>query len=448
MRTTGAAVLVVGLALVVGAILLVATLRSQLENEIKTSAELRAHDVAAALDGGTSPHDLAVPNAGDELVQVIASDGKVVASSKNVAGAAPVANLDPGDSKTVSHVRIDNDDHKFIVTAISARVDSSHYVVLVGRTAGLATDSTSFVATRLLAGIPVMLLIVGLIAWWLTGRALAPVESMRSEVEEISGSELHRRVPDPHGSDEIARLGSTMNRMLDRLEHSADTQRRFIADASHELRSPVAAIRQQAEVALAHPDHVTTPALAEAVLAEDLRVQHLVEDMLLLARTGRPHLNQNWQEVDVDDILLDEAARVRSTSDLRVDLSGVSAGRVNGNEAQLRRVIRNLVDNSVRHAASRVVLALRSTDSEVELEVGNDGPGIPAEDRERIFERFVRLDDARARDEGGSGLGLAIVHDLVAAHGGSVSVVQPDDEGPTFLVRLPRAGSAASTETR
>lgn len=239
-----------------------------------------------------------------------------------------------------------------------------------------------------------------------------------------------------------------MNLMLDRLEHSADTQRRFIADASHELRSPVASIRQHAEVAIAHPQRMTTPELAETVLAEDLRVQHLVEDMLLLARTGQSDLSQNWQEVDLDDVLLEEAKRVRATSDLHVDLSGVSAGRVMGNAAQLHRIVRNLVDNAMRHASSRIVLALDVEDTTVVLGVGNDGPGIPEGDRVRIFERFVRLDDARARDDGGSGLGLAIVHDLVAAHGGSVSVMQPDIGGPSFTVVLPAVDVAGPTRRR
>lgn len=436
-RTTSAAVLVVGVTLVVGAVVLVGLLRQQLTDQVRTSAELRARDVATALASGTSPHALAVANDDEQLIQVIDSHGKVVASSKNVIGAQPVADLDPGESEQIDHVPFSDEHTSFLVVAVSARVGGAHDVVLVARTTDLADGSIRFLATSLAAGIPVLLLIVGLTVWWLTGRALSPVEAMRAEVDGISGSELHRRVPDPRGTDEIARLAMTMNQMLDRLELSADTQRRFIADASHELRSPVASIRQHAEVAIAHPTRMSAKDLAENVLAEDLRVQHLVEDMLLLARTGQPDGHRNWHEVDLDDVLLDEAKRVRATSKLQVDLAGVSAGRVDGNEAQLRRVVRNLVDNAVRHATTGIALALHVESTTVTMEVSDDGPGVPVADRERIFERFVRLDDARARDGGGSGLGLAIVHDLVTAHGGSVAVTSRDGGGSTFTVKLP-----------
>lgn len=438
-RTTGAAVLVVGLALAVGAVVLVGLLRQQLTDQLRTSAELRARDVATALASGTSPHALAVTNDEEQLIQVVDSRGKVIASSKNVRGAQPVAELEPGASKRIDKVPFSDEHTSFLVAAVSARVGDSHDVVLVARTTDFADGSIRYLATSLAAGIPLLLLILGLTVWWLTGRALSPVEAMRAEVDEISASELHRRVPDPRGTDEIARLATTMNQMLDRLEHSADTQRRFIADASHELRSPVASIRQHAEVAIAHPTRMSAKDLAENVLAEDLRVQQLVEDMLLLARTGQPDGHRGWHEVDLDDVLLDEAERVRATSKLQVDLTGVSAGRVDGNEAQLRRVVRNLVDNAVRHASFGIALALHVDDGTVTMEVSDDGPGIPVADRERIFERFVRLDDARARDGGGSGLGLAIVHDLVEGHGGSVAILQNDPGGPTFRVVFPAA---------
>lgn len=438
-RTTSAAVLVVGVALVVGAVVLVGLLRQQLTNQVRTSAELRARDVATALASGTSPRALAVTDDEEQLIQVVDAQGKVVASSKNVIGARPVADLKPGESKKIDEVPFSDDHTNFLVAAVGARVDGSRDVVLVARTTDLADSSIKFLTISLAAGLPVLLLIVGLTVWWLTGRALSPVEAMRSEVEEISGSELHRRVPDPLGNDEIARLATTLNQMLTRLEHSASTQQRFIADASHELRSPVASIRQHAEVAIAHPARTTVNDLAENVLAEDLRVQHLVDDMLLLARSGQADVQQRWREVDLDDVLLDEAKRVRATSGLQVDLAGVSAGRVEGNESQLRRVVRNLVDNATRHAATGIALALRSDGSVVILEVSDDGSGVPEADRERIFERFVRLDDARARDGGGSGLGLAIVHDLVINHGGSVTVAPRDVGGSTFRVELPTA---------
>jgi signal transduction histidine kinase len=273
--------------------------------------------------------------------------------------------------------------------------------------------------------------------WKVVGRTLAPVEAIRGEVDEISADELHRRVPDPPGDDEITRLARTMNRMLGRLEDAQARQRRFISDASHELRSPVASIRQHAEVALAHPDAVTAAELAETVLAEDLRVQDLVDDLLLLARADEHTLHLRRRPVDLDDLVFEEARRLREVTDLAVDTAAVSAGRVEGDIAGLRRVLRNLGDNAARHARSRISFSLAERDGSVVLVVDDDGPGIPEGDRERVLERFVRLDDGRARDEGGSGLGLAIVSELTRAHGGTVSLADSPLGGARVEVRLP-----------
>lgn len=435
-RTTGAAVVVVGVALVVGAVMLVATLRSQLADQVRTSAQLRARDVAAALDSGTPATELAVSDDEDFLMQVVAPDGTVVASSQNVVGEPAVADLQPGQSRTLTNVAIEDDHQNFVAVAAGVKVDGRELVVLVARANGLVESSTRLLTVLLTAGIPLLLVIVGITVWWLTGRALSPVEAMRAEVDEISASELHRRVPHPPGTDEIAHLATTMNRMLARLDQAQATQQQFIADASHELRSPVATIRQHAEVALAHPDRTSTRDLAETVLAEDLRVQRLVEDLLLLARMEEPTTSRRWHAVDLDDLLLEEAERVRSTTALRVDLSGLSAGQVAGDAPQLRRLVRNLVDNAVRHAAATIHLSLATVDGVVVLVVEDDGAGVPVEQRERIFDRFVRLDDARDRDAGGSGLGLAIVRDIAHRHGGQVRV-DGEAAGARFEVRLP-----------
>lgn len=436
-RTTGAAVGVVGVALVVGAVVLVTMLRSQLTGQVRSSAQLRADDVASALASGTSPTDLAVSDDEDLFIQVIAPDGTVVASSRNVAGEPALAILEPGRSETIGNVPIGDENHDFLVVSVAAKVAKERDTVLVARSTELIVRPTELLVALLSGGIPLLLMILGFTVWKLTGRALSPVEAMRAEVDEISGSELHRRVPDPPGSDEISRLASTMNRMLERLDRSAETQRRFVADASHELRSPVATIRQYAEVAIAHPERISAHELAETILAENLRVQRLVEDLLILARTEQrnPHLRR--RAVDIDDALLEEGRRVRSTSALRVDTSAVSAGRVDGDEAQLQRLVRNLVDNAVHHASMVIRLSLSTEAGSVRLVVEDDGPGIPESQRERVFERFVRLDEARARDDGGSGLGLAIVAEITTGHAGSVSISGSDLGGARFEVLLP-----------
>jgi signal transduction histidine kinase len=271
--------------------------------------------------------------------------------------------------------------------------------------------------------------------WQVVGRALAPVAAIGDEVDAISAAELHRRVPDPGSRDEISRLARTMNRMLARLQGAQEAQRRFVSDASHELRTPTASIRQHTEVALAHPARVTVEGLAEPVHAEALRLQRLIDDLLLLARADEAGLALRRVPVDVDDLLLAEADRLRQT--LRVDTSGVTAGRVLGDPGGLRRMLRNLADNAARHASSAVALGLTTQDGSLVVTVDDDGPGIPAESRQRVLDRFVRLADARARDEGGSGLGLAIVTELVAAHGGGVRIAQAPLGGARVVITLP-----------
>jgi signal transduction histidine kinase len=434
-RTTVAATLVVGLAMLVGALVLVAVLRETLTREVRTAAKLRARDVAAVLQSGAGPGRLAVDDPEDLLIQVLDADGRVVASSPNEVGLAPLTGLRPGQSV---EVRAPDEDHVYLAVAVAARTPAGERTVVVARSVETVAEATTVVSALLAVGLPLLLLVVAATTWKVVGRALAPVEAIRGEVDEISAAELHRRVPDPPVDDEIGRLARTMNRMLGRLEQAQARQRRFVSDASHELRSPVATIRQHAEVALAHPDRTSTAELASTVLAENLRTQRLVEDLLLLARADEHTLALRRRPIDLDDLVFDEARRLRDTTGLRVDTSAVSAGRVDGDAAGLRRVLRNLGDNAARHSAGRLAFSVAERDGAVLLQVDDDGPGIPEADRERVFERFVRLDDGRARDAGGSGLGLAIVSELVAAHGGSVAVAGSPLGGARVQVSLPR----------
>jgi signal transduction histidine kinase len=329
---------------------------------------------------------------------------------------------------------------QFVTGAARMETPRGSRTVVVGLNLDAVAEARATVVRALLIGVPSLLMVVGAVTWWIVGRALRPVEGMRAEVDLISSRELHRRVPVPRGKDEVARLAAMMNRMLDRLERGQERQRRFVSDASHELRSPVASIRQHAEVAGAHPDGTSVEELAAVVLEEDARLQRLVEDLLLLARLDEGAGSGSADEVDLDDVLFEEAARMRGRSKVEVDTRNVSAGRVLGNRTQLERLVRNLADNAVRHARAATALSLSQRDGHVYLTVEDDGPGILPEERERVFERFVRLDGARGRGTGGTGLGLSIVREVAAAHGGEVTIGESHLGGLRVEVRLPSAG--------
>jgi len=466
-RTTAVATLVVALALVAAGIALVVTMRVALTNGVARAARQQAEAAAEVVAAGGTPR--LVSGAEDDTVaQVLDADGTVVAQSPAItddedaepgeaatgadeggaSGMVPLApGLEPGGEAVV---KLPHDDERFLAVAADAPDGGPGRVVVAG-TLETVDESTGIVGWSLVGGIPALLVIVAFTTWAVVGRALAPVDAIRAAADAVTPEDLGRRVPQPGTDDEVARLAATVNRMLDGLQSAQLRQRRFVADASHELRSPIAAIRQHAEVASAHPDRATARSLAAAVLPEALRLQALVDDLLVLSRADEGALVTSPRPVDLDDIVLAEARRLRGATPLTVDASGVSAGPVAGDAEALSRVVRNLVDNAARHAATAVTLRLGEVDGDghgdghggdpqVRLVVTDDGPGIPPAERERVLERFVRLDDARTRDAGGSGLGLAIVAAIVAAHGGRVQVGAGPAGGAAVEVTLPARG--------
>jgi signal transduction histidine kinase len=435
-RATLGATLVVGVALLVASVALVLFLRRSLTDDARLAAELRAETVADLLVAGTALSDLRLGGGEDEFVQVVSPEGEVVASSRNASESDRVAPLQPGESERVE-VRFEDD--PFMAVATEAQTPEGTFTVVAGRTLDAVEESTQAVVSLLAVGLPLLLVVVALVTSRVVGRALSPVEAIRSDVDEISTTELHRRVPVPPTGDEISRLAGTMNRMLDRLQRGRDRQRRFVSDAAHELRSPVASIRQHSEVALKHPQAVPPQELARTVLDEDLRLQHLVEDLLLLARIDEGTEAERPQRVDLDDIVLEEVERVRQANGTSIDAGKLSGGRVEGDPRRLTRLVGNLLENAARHARSTVAVELQEDEDEVVLRVDDDGPGIPPENRSRVFERFVRLDEARDRDSGGTGLGLAIVAEVAALHGGTTEALESPMGGARFEVRFPRA---------
>ena len=427
--------------MLVGSIAMVVLLRRSLVADVRAGATLRAHQIARGFQGSD---EIVGGDAEEEFAQVTDAGGRVVASSDNLLGEPAVVGLSPGMETEIEGLPFEDD--PFLVVAVAAPGDE--LTVVVGRTLETVTESTQAVLALLTFGLPLLLAVVGAVTWRMVGSALSPVDAISAEVEAISSRELHRRVPTPQSDDEIARLARTMNGMLDRLEQAQERQRRFVSDASHELRSPIASIRQHVEVAIKHPSRSSLEELAAAVGAENERLQFLVEDLLLLAQMDEGIHRPGSREVDLDDIVFAEVERARRSSTVEIDATGVSSGRISGDAPALARLVRNLIDNAVRHADSRVIVSVGEQGDRVVLVVEDDGAGIPTVDRERVFQRFERLDDARARDSGGSGLGLAIVAEVAAMHRAEVKIGDGASGGARFEIgfRAFSVGSAAVHE--
>lgn len=290
----------------------------------------------------------------------------------------------------------------------------------------------------LTVGLPAAIAVVAGLVWVLVGRALRPVEAIRAEVDAITGSTMYRRVPEPVTGDEIGRLARTMNAMLGRLDAAATRQRQFVSDASHELRSPVAAIRTCLEVARRSPERANWPAVADTALAEESRLEALLDDLLLLASHDEVGAAPRADAaVDLRVLAEAEARRPRPVA-VRVTRppDGSEPLVVPGDADQLTRALGNLVDNAVRYAADAVHVDLSRRGDVVRVTVDDDGPGVPVGAREQVFERFARLDDGRARDQGGTGLGLAVVRSIAARHRGLVWVEDSPLGGARFVVEL------------
>jgi signal transduction histidine kinase len=277
--------------------------------------------------------------------------------------------------------------------------------------------------------------------WLVVGRALRPVEKIRHAVTDITSVDVSQRVPDPGTADEIGHLAQTMNDMLARLEESAHRQRRFVADASHELRSPLAAIRTTLEVGLAHPDRAPWPTIAERAAQQSVRLEGLIQQLLVLARADERLLAANQQPVDIGQLLHDIQASTL-THHIDLQLRVVDKAVTLGSPDHLGRLFRNVIDNAIRYATSSVLITASVTDTTVQVEIIDDGPGVPEEERERVFDRFVRLDSSRDRSTGTTGLGLAIAREIALAHHGQITLADSPHGGARVLICLPLATDA------
>jgi signal transduction histidine kinase len=434
-RVTSVAALSALVATTVGSVLFVVSLDHSLEVGLVSTAQQEGSAIAAQLADGASPQQVVITGGDDVVVQLVSADGKVVASDTNATMRRPLRSA-PGTSTDQT---VPGQEDGFTIVAARIHGTAPITMVVVGRSTEQADRARDVAIALLSIAVPVVVALLALIVWVSIGRALQPVEAMRREANAITSAHLHRRLAVPPGDDEIPRLALTLNEMLDRIDQSHRLQRQFVSDASHELRSPLSAIRQTAEVAHAYPDKTSLPALAQDVLSESSRLENLVNALLLLARLDDTGSEPEKGLVDLDDLVLEEVTRVRRTTDVRIDVSRVSAGQAEGSKILLGQVVRNLLDNAVRHATTEVSVYLQEDGDHVTMCVDDDGPGVATADAGRIFERFVRLDEARAQEGGGAGLGLAIVRRIVEVAGGVVEVGRSPLGGARFRVVVPAA---------
>ncbi|MGW3662768.1 sensor histidine kinase [Streptomyces sp. NPDC005141] len=495
-KATLAATVVVAVALVAAGAAVLLSLRADLVDQADAQADSAARHVASQLAAGIAYGDLELGDAEEHPVQVAEEEGGLVAASEDlesvdgtgVSAVRPSASRSPSaspapsvtaedddggddDGKDDNHGRrsgrgsgsgsgsgdddAGRDDDDPAVGQISEDVRNSQGTATVdGDTAAyrfaavevttpqdvtltvhagapLAAEQGAVrtALTAMLIGLPLLLATVAGVTWRVTRRALRPVEGIRGEMAAITASQdLARRVPVPAAHDEVARLARTTNETLAALEASVERQRRFVADASHELRSPIASLRTQLEVGAAHPELLDVAGAVE----DTVRLQRLAADLLLLARldAGERPVDGRF---DLGVLAVEEGERRAG-----VAVAADDELEVAGSRGQVGRLLANLLDNARRHARERVEVRVRGDGAWAVLTVADDGDGIPAGQRDRVFERFVRLDDARSRDDGGAGLGLAIARDVAVRHGGTLTVGEAPAGGALFELRLPR----------
>jgi len=439
-RATALAVLLSAAVLALGGVLVVQTLDRQLTSSSEDVSRLRARDLLdQAAAGELSP---VLRNVNDDgVAQVVAADGTVLAASPNIEGRPAI--VEPGVPGTGERRTIrapdDTETETYRVWLQEGDTPEGPVTVVVGSSLEAVHEATSALRRTLLVGGPVVLVALGFVIWLVLGAALARLDRIRAEVDAIGHDQLDRRVADDGRRDEVGRLAATMNRMLARVDGAVQRQRRLVADVSHDLQGPLATQRVSMELALAAPGSVDSRVLREEVLDATAQMEHLVDDLLVLA-TADEGVPVEARAVDLDAVVLEEASRARTASGRVVDTTRVSAGPVRANAGELRRVVRNLLDNACSHARTRVEVRVGVVGDEVVLDVLDDGPGVPPDDRELVFERFQRGDPARSRRAPGTGLGLAIARSLAERADGTLELAD-DGPGAHFRLTLPLLAS-------
>jgi signal transduction histidine kinase len=431
-------------ALVLAGAALLFTVGALLLNTLDSSAQRSGAEVAALVRSGRLPEQVLAGSGGVSLVQVVDADNRVVAASPGADTAVSVLRADElaavrgGTHLTVSGERASLDEPLRVV-GVRADIRSGQRTVLVGTALGRVLDSSRLLRRGLLVGGPVIVAIMAALTWWLVGLTLRPVAALQRGAAELSAAGLARsRLPVPAAADEIRTLATTLNNMLDRLDTATAKQRRFVGDAAHELRSPIASLRVQLEVAQRLDSNGTVRELAQDALLDVDRLSNLIDDLLMLARSDERGAMSSRQLLRLDELVTAVLAGYRDAR-VTVRVGRCLPAAVLGDRDGLHRVLVNLIDNAVRYARSVVTVSVSEPTGEpgmVCLSVADDGQGVPAGEREQVFDRFYRLEDARSRAEGGTGLGLSIVREIVTAHGGTVQL-RDNDPGLFVDVLLP-----------
>jgi signal transduction histidine kinase len=442
LRITAGALVVVVAALCGAGLLLIGVVQREMVADIDSTLRANAGFIersmrsGVALPTGEGPTDL--------YVQFVGADGAVAGASTAAQGRPAI--LRPGDAALNRIVTVHDAALGELRALAKPTPGGPNMTVVVARSASSVSQVRDTLVRLLILMLAVGSVLLGILIWVVVGRALRPVDQMRKTVEAISERDLQRRLDDPGTGDELDRLADTLNELLERLEAALSRERQFVADASHELRTPIAAVRALLET------EPTDPASVVRVRAEALarlgQLQDLVEELLVQAKADAEAPDAPRRPVDLDELVLGQAGQLDRTTHLRIDTANVSGGQVAGRDTDLARVIENLATNAVRHAATTVTFSVRQVNGVVEFAVSDDGPGIPLADRARIFERFSTLEGARDRGDGGAGLGLSIAHAIVVAHHGSIRAEGTPGTGARFVVTLPTAGTTTPVVER
>ncbi|MFB4282853.1 ATP-binding protein [Nonomuraea sp. MTCD27] len=453
-RVTLIATAVAALVLIPVAIGGILTARALIAASVYNATRDTAERIAYEMRGGALPMGASIPlpDPSVDLIQIVGPDGRFLATSDAARNLPPLSDVRPTTENRVVNTTSCLPTECVHLSAVRVSMYSDSPIVYAGRSTPDALAGRTL-EVIVLAEVALLIALAAWATWLVTGRALRPVATMRAELDAVHAGDLSHRVSQPPGDDEVAQLARAVNGTLARLERSAQQQRQFASDASHELRTPIAGLRAQLESAQLYPDDTDMEALVESALRDTDRLEAIITDLLLLARIGS-RVDMAKERIDLADLVRQELAVRSDKIPVRVDLAeGVV---VEGVRLQLARVLTNLLDNAQRHAEHTVrVTVSREVSREgprdghrdtprdghrdggtAVLAVENDGMEIAVEDRERIFERFTRLDAARSRDAGGTGLGLAIARDVAMAHRGQICV-EDFRGGARFVLRLP-----------